>query len=248
MLMANAPAPYANRDLYYGVQVTGSSTGTKNTAGEYLYNVTITNVGNKSILKTSSLTTVNNDSSETNSFGFGALANYVFKNWVIAPGASLSFSTPIYGPEITDFSALSWYGQAYNLEDPDVEFGELSLEKSSYGEYKLKGKISNLKDYYYTVILEVEYDQKDYAFEVAISEGSNRWVKTKGDLDLDKLIFKKATAYRSSYNTYKSKPSPYIYLFFAGVAVIILLISAAIIIPIIIVTTRKRHKNKNISK
>ena len=248
--MANAPAPYPTMEPYYAVHVEGTNTGRTNTAGETLYSITITNVGNKSIINNSSISGQPKDSTYyTNGFGWGYYTLNVFENWAIAPGQSISFTTPISGPEIEDFSEYTWQASAYEFECPNITVTNMSLIKvAGYHNYKFEAEFSKLDDYYYAAIVEVTYKATDYAFEVSINKGSSRIVNVKEDLDLSQLEIKKATVYRSYYNTYKSKPSPMMYLVVAIMVGVILFISAAIAVPIIIVSTRKRNKNKNISK
>lgn len=248
--MANAPAPYPTIEPYYGVHIEGSNTGRTNTAGEAMYNITLTNIGDRHIVNKASISgQPSNSTSHTNSFGWGYYTGSVFESWAIAPGKSVSFTTPISGPEIEDFSNYSWSTSTYDLACPNVSIEEMSLVKQAgYHKYKLEGKVSNLDDYYYAAIIEVTYKDADYAFEVSINKGSSRIVNVKEDLDLSKLTINKATVYRSEYNTYKSKPSPLMYVVITIMVGIVLLIGASIAIPIVIVTTRKRNKNKNISK
>lgn len=250
MLTANSPAPYPTIEPYYGVEVTGSKTDRTNTAGETMYSVTVTNVGDRCIVNKSSISGhPTNSVSHTNSFGWGYYTGSIFDNWAIVPGQSVSFTTPILGNEIEDFSKYSWSTNTYNLECPNVTIENMSIsQEPGFRTYKLNGKISNLEDYYYAAIIEVTYKNKDYAFEVSINKSSSRRITVKEELDLSKLTINKATVYRSSYNTYKSTSDAMIAIAIGVMVSIVLFVGAAIAIPIIIVTTRKRHKNKNISK
>ena len=250
MLMANSHAPFANLEIYYGVQVSGTKTDRRTTAGEDIYDITVTNIGDRSIVNKSSVS--GNTPAEmypTVSFGWGYYTGNIFSNWAITPGMSVSFSTPMYGRDVRDFSQYNWQCYAYDIECPNVEYKDLTLEKTSSRQYVLKGTFSNLDDYYYSAIVEVTYQDTDYAFEVAIEKGSNRTVGTKEDFDLSQLTIKKATVYRSTYPVYKSS-MPYsakndYTLLIVG---IVLLISAIIAVPIIIVSVHKRNKHKNIYK
>ena len=251
MLMANSPAPYANLDYYYGVQVSGTKTDNQTVEGEDLYDITVTNVGERSIINKSSIS--GNTPSGTYpavSFDWSYYTSNIFSNWAIAPGMSVSFSTPMYGrSNVRDFSEYNWRCKAYDIECPSLIFENLALEKTDTHQYVLNGEISNLDDYYYNAIVEVTYKEVDYAFEVAVEKGSKRTVDTKEDLDLSQLIIKKATIYRSTYPVYKpSLPKATKNSNIPLIICIILLIAGIIAIPIVVVLARKRNKHKNIYK
>lgn len=250
MLMANSPAPYPTLETYYGLQVTGSNTGRTNTAGETLYDITVNNVGDRNIIPLSSVTgQLHNSITYSHSFSWNYYTANIFEKWAIAPGNSVSFTTPIYGNTISDFSQYTWYVSTYYIECPNITIENMALSKEAgFHTYKLNGNVSNLDDYYYSAIVEVVYKGENLAFEASITKGSSRVVKTKEELDLSKLEIKKATVYRSSYNTYKNKVHPYTYIAIAVMVGIVLFVGAAIAVPIIIVTTRKRNKNKYIGK
>ena len=241
------PAPTINQ--YFGVQVNMTKTGNKNVAGEDLYDVTVNNIGDKCIIRQSYITGCSEEeTSPSISVGWSYYTSYIFNNWIIAPGQSINFVTPIYGEEKEDYSGYTWSSSTYEIACPEVSFIDLAIVKTGVHTYKLDGKINNLDDHYYSAVLEVTYKDKDYAFEVAISQGDSRVIPTKEDLDLDKLTIKKVTVYRSAYNTYKQNYRIY-YMPYIFLGVFILLISSFIVVPIIIViSVNKRNKVKKISK
>ena len=211
---------------------------------EYEYELKITNVGDEYAFNyvmqeygkngTLYCTTLSND-------------EQIFNSLMIKPGSYVLDRIKTY-EIVNDFSFYTFVTEKLSIPDENIVFRDNYLEKVSDLCYELKGTIKNRTNHYYGYVLDITYLDQDYSVFINPENG----LRTKVDLDLDKLTIKGIKAFKSYYERPIEDPdNPFYHINRYGVAYIIILFVALPIIigPIIIlVIINKRKKKKKIAK
>lgn len=248
LLMANSPVPYPDLHAYQDIDVTTSFVEKFiNSANVelYKYNVTVNNTGEMPALLNHYLhyerSTSASDIIERPS---------IFNDEVLMPGQSETLIMNWTEEMSFDDENDRWTTETLINRDNNVTFSNITVKSNGDNNYQVNAKIKGTGDYYYTSIIELEYDGVVHYIEVRITTGKMMSTfSTTEEIDLSKLKINSITAYRSTSNTYKGGVilAWMIYGFFGLILLALLLIPAAIIIPISIVRY-KRNKRKNIAE
>lgn len=244
LLMANSPAPMPSSGTYENINVTfvlDKSEGSKK-----FYDVKVENTGDNF-----ALINYNLRGYISSDYIYTDLVPLLFKSEVVAPSKSVHYSFETESDfDYTDEN-IEWTTEQYFEKDDDVTFNNITFSEYKDKYYKMSFKTHNLGDYYYSLILELEYDGNTYYIDSHLSRSDTKsaYFETYESLDLSKLKATNVYAFRSNYHTYKGGQilAWIVYGFIGLVAFAILLIPPAIIIPISIVRY-KRNKRKNIAK
>ena len=243
LLMANSPAPYPDLYDYRDLNVTTSFLDKANDQelGEvYRYSVTVNNTGDSLALLNHGINL------ETDHEGYYSTERgTIFYDEVLMPGKTETVIISCTNEMNFDDENDQWMTETLINRDDNVTFSNISVEEKN-GYYQLNAKIKGTGDYYYTSIVELEYDGEIHYIEVRITTGKMMSsFDTSETLDLSKLKVNSITAYRSTNNTYKGGVilAWMIYGFFGLIILGMLLIPAAIIIPISIVRYRRNKRN-----
>ena len=238
LLMANSPAPLPAKTLYSDIEVVCEYKGVIDT-GHSVYDVTVKNTGDGFALVNNSLYSENNGEHLSMK-----LSSSLFKNEIVGPGGckQFTFATKKTG----DFTNPTnvWQTETYAQKDESASFTNFEVSKISERDYRIDFNSKKLGDYYYSVVVEYEYDGQTYYTDNSFSKnGKSLSFYTQTDLDLDKLEVKNITAYRSNYKTYKGGIAALGFIIFISILLGLLIIPPAIIVPIMILTTRGKEDN-----
>lgn len=199
-LMANSPAPYATVFDYTEVSISEIS----QTGNTITY--TLTNTGDKYVCEGAVMTPiygsfVMKESGAKHSVVSNPIDN-IFVNQCLGPGQSARYVTNMTYNINADYIE-SYKTSALEERDTNVTFNNITFTKTGDKVYSLVSEVTGLGDYYYTVVVDVKYDNKDYCFGIVEDNIRNAKIETTQELDLDKLEIKEMKAFRSMYNTYK---------------------------------------------
>ena len=247
--MANSPVPRPTMNYRLPVTVEGSLA--YQFEHQYTYYITIEN--NSEFHCFFGLSAYIKDTEEGAMLGIQEVrdSEQFFNEEVIAPGAKRQASL-ISEKEITDFANYTWYGQGYDQVDTDVTFDNLAIVEDTSRNYangnahyyKLTGNAHNLKDYYYSYVIDLNY--KDVEHSILTSTNGN--FSLLEALDLSQISIKKVTVYRSANPAYHSKIGNWLLVIAIVFAVgFFLMIGAAIALPIIFTSIRRKRKRRQIS-
>ena len=246
LLMANSPMPYPNNQYYRSIET--SFTALPSYSEKYRYSMEVKNTGEFYLY-------THNDSNQSFTISqsgetifqknYMKMDNAIFETQTLKPGSTATYTIEL-DKTLDEEKSIEVVTLAFELEDMNPTYSEPKVVKDSGNWYKIDTKFSHLGDYYYAIVIDAKYQDKDYSFVVTDSKK----FKVNQELDLTKFSIEGMTFYRSSYKTYKggyflfglmmvAELAPYIFL---GLIVLAAIIPPAIIIPIRIRRARKQKK------
>ena len=236
LLMANSPAPRPSETHYDELEVTATYVGA--VSNSFKYELQIHNTGNLHAMCGRYDGILLNGN-----YVGGEFENGIFRDELIAPNQTITKYFFSNQELVLNPSEDHWTMWAYDTIDINVSFTNYSVSKVEENLYEVSGDVSGKGDYYYSIAFDVTYDGIDYSIDTHYS--GNRF-ETYEELDLSKLTIKKATAYRSSYNTYRNGWTTFLVVFMwiliVGFALMVTGGIAAIIV--VNVVKHKRRKSK----
>ena len=244
-LMANAPAPSPTYGKYEDVSFNVvSCTPVDYGEGTQRYNYVfeVTNTGNLYAMGSFVITTKDNDYQKTLNCQKHKL---LFKNEVLAPGQTERYTYSDYY-ELSNDLITYVSTNCLIIEDTNVKYSDITItaDKDRVRTYNVKMKTTNLGDYYYGAVFDVNYKGQAYSFTANAKDNIKFYTDTV-ELDLTQLEVTNVRFFRSSYNTYKVGRviaavinvmiGCFIFFVVAG-------ITAAIVVPIAVSRRRRRRK------
>ncbi len=197
-LMANSPAPFAQTDTYDEVSISNISQ-TGNTIS-----FDLTNNGDKYICSGDTMTPIYGTLLFSNSRTRCQCTpiDLLFENQTLAPGATARYYTDLSFNLNADY-ITGFETYALNIIDENVTYSNPTFTKTGDKVYTFAAEIAGKGDYYYTTVIDVTYDGKDYSFGISDWRNNSNEIETMIELDLSIFEIKDVKFFRSSYNTYK---------------------------------------------
>ena len=198
LLMANSPAPFATTDSYEEVSISNVSQ-----TGNIIY-FDLTNNGDKYICEGDSMTPIYGSLLQGNaSHPCNCMpVDLLFENQGLAPGATARYYTELsYNINADSLTGFKTY--ALTTRDENVTHNNPTFTKTGDKVYTFNAEITGKGDYYYTTIIDVTYNEKDYCFGYSDWKDKSNEIETAEELDLSKFEIKDVKFFRSMYNTYK---------------------------------------------
>lgn len=198
LLMANMPAPFAATDTYGDVSISNVSQ-----TGNTIY-FDLTNNGDKYICEGDSMAPIYGSLLQGNaSYPCTCIpVDLLFENQGLAPGATARYYTELsYNINADYLTGFKTY--ALTTRDENVTYNNPTFTKTGDKVYTFNAEITGKGDYYYTTIIDVTYNEKDYCFGYSDWKDKSNEIETAEELDLSKFEIKDVKFFRSVYNTYK---------------------------------------------
>lgn len=198
-LMANSPAPFAYTDTYEEVTVSNFSE-----AGNFIF-FDLTNTGDKYVCEGDTMAPIYGYLLRDDGYEYVCRCNpvdHLFENQGLAPGMTERYFFEFDG--VIDYSRITGFKtDALRIRDENVTYSNPTFTKTGDRVYTFNAEITGKGDYYYTTVIDVTYDEKDYCFSYSDWRSNANRIETNKELDLDKFEIKDVKFFRSSNNTYK---------------------------------------------
>ena len=242
LLMANSPAPYPSYDEYSNLEVQVQRLA-EFPDYTYRFQLDIKNTGDTYAFAQYGYIRCNKDLDNT--YQFEAYRQSIFNNEVIAPGKTQVFFTETWTQIDKIEGPLTWYLTTFSIPDLDVSFSNFTFKKVEENQYKISYKTTGLGDYYYSYIVDVVYQEKEYSF---ILSDYDPYVSTAEELDLEALNVTGMHAFRSSYKIYRGgggytparkDTAPVVVAVASG---LVLVLTIGITIPCVVVYKKRRKQ------
>ncbi len=234
LLVANSPAPYPSSSCYDDIKVDCKFDAMWDLGRHY--NVTIENTGDNYVLLSEGFY-------EDGGLHFSTSIS-PFKKGVIAPHKTIASGFVSKTEDDFEDENIVWHAHVYDVKDENATFSDFAVKESRQNSYSITFKSKGVGDYYYALIVGLEYDGEEYFIECDYSAKSKNssGFNTYNPIDLDKLEVKSVAAYRSNYKANKGWGS--MLIIFALVLSGVLLIPPAIIVPIILTKGGKETRSE----
>lgn len=240
LLMANSPAPMPSDEPYDDINVNCTYLGED---GDFFrYQIDLENKGDKY----TGIKTPNGLAVDGHYFYIRNIEGQLFNNELVSPHTSKSYIVTT-DTKYTIDDEMKWYSWTYSFIDEEVTFNNPTFKKVSNLTYQLKTDDTQFGDYYYNVVVEIDYEGINYAFSIDDHYSKDLTFHTTEDIDLNKINITKITAFRSSYTRYKGLRInlesffKYAFWFLVGFILFHAIVATAVVVPIVVVRKKRRE-------
>ena len=240
LIMANSPAPMPSDEPYADINVNCTYVGED--GNFFKYQIDLENIGEKY----TGIDSPNGLSIDHHYFYIINIEGQLFNNELVSPHSSKSYVVTT-DTKYTIDAETEWYAWTYSIIDEDVTFNNPSINKVGNLSYQLKADDTQFGDYYYDIVVEIDYDGVNYAFSIDNHYSNDLTFHTTEDIDLNKISITKITAFRSSYHKYKGLSInlelffKYAFWFLVGFILFHAIVATAVVVPIVVVRKKRRE-------